>query len=295
VSNQVNLYNESQFLKDTRTDSTGVAHTFGLDFYPAPGWNLGFTVMDGELESSSGQVDRRAYSVSGGRTDPRTQWTSKLEYRKDEGAEQRTQWVTTNRLFYRVNDDWRLAARLNYADTDDDLNPAAGATLAEGNVGFAWRPHDNTRWAAFGRYTYLYDVATLGQEGGNTYDQRSQVLSFEGISQLDERWELAGKLASRWGDYRTGRGAGSWLDSRADFAALQLRYHLIKQWEGLAEYRWLKVRDGGTRQGGLIGLDRQLGENFRVGVGYNFTDFSDDLTDLEYDHHGWFLNLAGYY
>ena len=295
LSNQVNLYNESQFLKDTRNDSSGMAHTFGMDFYPAAGWNFGFTVMDGELEASSGPVDRRAYSISGGRTDPRTQWTSKLEYRKDSGAEQRTQWVTTNRLFFRVNDDWRLAARFNYADTDDDLNPAAGAKLGEGNAGFAWRPHDNTRWAAFGRYTYLYDVASLGQEGGATYDQRSQVVSFEGISQLDDRWELTGKLASRWGDYRTGRGAGQWLDSRADFAAIQVRYHLIAQWEGLAEYRWLKVRDGGVRKGGLIGLDRQLGDNFRVGVGYNFTDFSDDLTDLEYDNKGWFLNLAGYY
>ena len=175
------------------------------------------------------------------------------------------------------------------------FQPAAGAKLVEGNAGFAWRPHDNTRWAAFGRYTYLYDVASLGQEGGATYDQRSQVVSFEGIAQLDDRWELAGKLASRWGDYRTGRGAGQWLDSRADFAAIQARYHLIAQWEGLAEYRWLKVRDGGVRKGGLIGLDRQLGDNFRIGVGYNFTDFSDDLTDLEYDNKGWFLNLAGYY
>jgi opacity protein-like surface antigen len=57
----------------------------------------------------------------------------------------------------------------------------------------------------------------------------------------------------------------------------------------------LSVRDGGERRGWLVGLDRQLGENFKVGVGYNFTDFSDDLTDLEYDNHGWFLNLAGFY
>ena len=295
LNNQTNLYSESQFLKDTRQDTSGIAHTFGMDFYPAPGWNLGFTVMDGELDAASGPVDRRAYSVSGGRTDPRTQWASKLEYRKDSNAEARTQWVTTHRLMYRLDDDWRVAARFNYADTDDDRNPAADAKLVEGNLGFAWRPHDNTRWAAFGRYTYLYDVASLGQEGGNTFDQRSQVMSFEGIAQLDDRWELGGKLASRWGDYRVGRGTGQWLDSRADFAAIQVRYHLIREWEGLAEYRWLKVRDGGTRQGGLIGLDRQVGENFRVGLGYNFTDFSDDLTDLEYDNRGWFLTLAGYY
>ena len=147
----------------------------------------------------------------------------------------------------------------------------------------------------FGKYTYLYDVASLGQVGGNTYDQRSQVLSLEGIPRSTTNWEVAGKLASRRGDYRVGRGAGQWLDSRADFAAVQARYHLISQWEGLAEYRWLKVRDGGLRKGGLIGLDRQLGENFRVGVGYNFTNFSDDLTDLKYDNKGWFLTLSGYF
>jgi hypothetical protein len=30
-----------------------------------------------------------------------------------------------------------------------------------------------------------------------------------------------------------------------------------------------------------------------VGVGYNFTDFSEDLTDLSYDHQGIFFNLVG--
>ncbi|MCS4278131.1 TonB-dependent receptor [Stenotrophomonas rhizophila] len=295
LSNQVNVYNESQYLKDRRQDSAGLVHTFGMDFYPAQGWNLGFTIMDGELDSTVGRVDRRAYSVSGGRTDAVAQWNSKLEYRRDSGAEQREQWVTTNRLLYKLNDDWRFALRANYADTEDRIDRLADAKLVETNMGFAWRPHDNTRWAGFGKFTYLYDVASLGQEGGNLYDQRSQILSLEGIRQLGARWEVAGKLASRWGDYRTGRGEGAWLDSRADFAALQLRYRLFAQWEGLAEHRWLKVRDGGVRKGWLVGVDRRVGENFKVGVGYNFTEFSDDMTELKYDQKGFFLNMAGYY
>jgi len=295
LSNQVNVYNESQYLKDRRQDSAGIVHTFGMDFYPAQGWNLGFTIMDGELDSTLGRVDRRAYSVSGGRTDAVAQWNSKLEYRRDSGAEQREQWVTTNRLLYKLNDDWRFALRANYADTEDRIDRLADAKLVETNMGFAWRPHDNTRWAGFGKFTYLYDVASLGQEGGNLYDQRSQILSLEGIRQLGARWEVAGKLASRWGDYRTGRGEGAWLDSRADFAALQLRYRLFAQWEGLAEHRWLKVRDGGVRKGWLVGVDRRVGENFKVGVGYNFTEFSDDMTELKYDQKGFFLNMAGYY
>lgn len=293
-SNQVNVYNESQSIRSANGDE-GVSHTLGMDLYPSDGWNLGFTVMDGQLDAAAGHVDRRAYSVSGGRTDATTQWSSKLEYRRDSGAEQRTQWVTTNRLLYRVNEDWRIAARINYADTDDALNPAAGARLAESNLGFAWRPHDGTRYALFGKYTYLLDEATLGQEGGAQYDQRSQVVSLEGVVQLGDRWSLAPKLASRWGDWRLGRGTGAWLDSRADFGALQLRYHLPKNWDALAEVRQLDVRNGGTRRGGLVGIDRQLGDNFKIGVGYNFSDFSDDLTDLRYDHHGFFLNLAGFY
>ncbi|MGY4517497.1 hypothetical protein [Lysobacter sp. HA18] len=294
LSNQLNVYNESQSIRSSNGDE-GVTHTLGMDVYPADGWQLGFTVMDGHLAATTGDVDRHAYSVSAGRTDPRTQWSSKLEYRRDTGAEQRTQWVTTNRLLYRVNEDWRIAARVNYSDTDDRLNAAAGARLAESNLGFAWRPHDTTRYALFGKYTYLLDQASPGQEGGAQYDQRSQVLSLEGVVQLGDRWSLAPKLASRWGDYRLGRGEGAWLDSRADFGAVQLRYHLPKNWDALAELRQLDVQDGGTRRGGLIGVDRQLGDNFKIGVGYNFTDFSDDLTDLDYDHHGFFLNLAGFY
>lgn len=295
VSNQVNIYNESQFLREDANDSQGLAHTFGLDYMPAPGWTLGLTVMDGDLQASTGDVQRRAYSVSGARTSARTDWASKLEYRRDTGAEQREQWVTTNRLFYRVNDDWRIALRANYADTQDSLNPAAGARLAETNLGFAWRPHDSTRWAAFGKYTWLYDRASQGQEDASQYDQRSHVLSFEAVVQINGQWQLAGKLAGRRGDYRMGRGSGPWLDSRTEFAALQLRYQLAGNWDALAEHRWLRVEDGGDRRGWLIGVDRRINDHMKIGVGYNFTDFSEDLTQLSYEYEGWFLNITGYY
>jgi hypothetical protein len=294
LSNQVNLYNESQFLKER--NESGLAHTFGMDFYPAQGWNMGFTLSDGELTNSSGgNVDRRAISVSGGRTSPDTDWQSKLEWREDTGAEQREQWVSTNRLTHKINESWRIAARLNYADTDDQLNPLAGAKFIEGNVGFAYRPWNSQRWGLFGRYTYLYDLATLGQLGGAEYDQKSQILSFEGVYKPDQHWEFAGKLARREGEVRMGRGTGAWLDSATTFAAAQVRYDLRTQWHALAEYRWLDVDNGGTKQGFLVGVDRDLNKNFRVGVGYNFTDFSDDLTDFDYDHKGWFLNLVGTY
>jgi hypothetical protein len=294
LSERANMFNESQFLKEPQ--QSGLAHTYGMDFYPAQGWNLGFTLQAGDLDKGNGAtVDRRAASVSGGHTSPDADWQSKLEWRRDQGAENRTQWVTTHRLTWRIDDSWRIAARLNYADTDDAVNPLADARFLEGNLGFAWRPWNSTRWSLFGRYTYLYDLASPGQISDNNYDQRTRVLSLEGVYKHDQHWEYALKLARRDGDVRMQRGSGPWFDSGTNFAAAQVRYELRSKWHALGEYRWLDVDDGGTRQGFLAGVDRDIGRNFRLGVGYNFTEFSDDLTDFDYDQRGWFLNMTGTY
>lgn len=293
LSNQVSLFNESQYLKEP--NQTGLAHTFGMDFYPATGWNLGYTLQSGELiDIDNGKVDRKAVSIRGGRRSPATDWQSKIEWRKDTGFERRTQWVSTNRVAHKINESWRVAGRLNYSDTDDDLNPEAGAKFIEGNFGFAWRPWDSQRWGLFGRTTYLYDLATLAQWGGADYDQKTAIASFEGVYKFNPKWEFAAKLARREGEVRMGRGSGPWFDSATTFSAVQLRRDL-GHCRLLAEYRWLDVEDGGTRDGGLVSCDRKISDNFRIGIGYNLTDFSDDLTDFDYDHRGGFINFVGSY
>ena len=295
VSNQVNVFNESQYLK--APNETGLAHTFGMDFYPGVGWNLGFTLQDAQLDNRVGQVDRRAVSLNGGRTSNDTQWQSKVEWREDTGAERRTQWVTTNTLTQKLGESFRIAARLNYSKTQDEIDASAGAKFIEANAGFAWRPWNTGKYALLGKYTYLYDVSSIAQVGDNVafYDQRSQILSLEGVYNPDNRWEFAGKLMRREGEVRMGRMAGQWADSAATFAAMQVRYEFAQQWHSLAEYRWLGVKDGGDRTGFLVGIDRDIGRNFRVGLGYNFTEFSDNLTNFDYDHKGVFLNLVGKY
>src|SRR5690606_16334845 len=135
------------------------------------------------------------------------------------------------------------------------------------------------------------------QVGDNVadFDQRSQVLSIEGVYMADARWEFAGKLARRTGEVRLGRLDGARADSTARFASGMVRHQLGGQWHSLVVSRSRGVPDGGVRSGFLGGVDRDIGRNFRVGVGYNFTDFSDALTDFDYDHKGFFLNLTGRY
>jgi hypothetical protein len=190
-----------------------------------------------------------------------------------------------------------LASRFNYSNTQDYLSSQDGAKFTEVNVGFAYRPYNSTKWAFFGRYTYLYDLSTLGQEilNGSSYDQKSQVVSFESVYKLNEKLELALKYALRNGEARYGRGSGEWFDSRTSFYAGQVRYDVLYKWHGLVEYRALEVKEGGAKQGYLVGVDRDITKNFRMGIGYNFTNFSDDLTKLDYKYKGWFVNFLGTY
>jgi hypothetical protein len=298
ISNQVNLFNESQFLKER--NQSGIAHTFGMDFYPREGWNLGFTLQEGELQTAGSEetqtVDRRAISMNAGHTDVRSNWNSKLEYRHDSGAEERTQWVSTSRVLFKVSPDWRVAGRLNYSKTDDRYDPIGDAKFIEGNVGLAYRPVKNDRLQLLGKFTYLYDLSSLGQDSLTEYDQRSMIWSLEGIYRLDHNWEVAGKVAHRKGEARIARDSGPWFNSTADFASVQARYETVYKWDALVEYRYLTVdQNDSDRHGWLVGVDRHVNENFRLGLGYNFTSFSDNLADLDYDHKGWFLNLTGTY
>jgi hypothetical protein len=42
-----------------------------------------------------------------------------------------------------------------------------------------------------------------------------------------------------------------------------------------------------------LAIYRHLGDNVKLGAGYNFTNFSDDLTDLSYKSQGVFINIIG--
>jgi hypothetical protein len=62
----------------------------------------------------------------------------------------------------------------------------------------------------------------------------------------------------------------------------------------MVEERMLDLPDVSQKKTGALGaIYRYFGKHLKVGAGYNFTDFSDDLTDLNYDHQGAFFNLVG--
>jgi len=85
-----------------------------------------------------------------------------------------------------------------------------------------------------------------------------------------------------------------YFDNNANLYVLRGDYRFRENWEVLLETRMLDMPDLSERRiGALTAVSYYLGDHLKLGLGYNFTDFSDDLTDLSFDNQGLFLNVTG--
>jgi outer membrane protein W len=328
------LNTETQSLEDNA--SKGLVNSVGLEFAPKQNWTIGLSAQKGSLTNKTGnsteiaginevkeidRIDRQSVTLSGGYTDEKAEWSSKLEQRQDSPSlstqDQTKQWLSTNRVSYKVSDDWKLLGKVNYSITNKTNSNLTGkvkeAKLVDSNVGFAYRPLAG-KWNVLAKYGYFYDLAPTGQisSNGSEFDQESHIVSIEGNYQVNPKLELAAKVAQRQTAMRLERGTGEWFRNNATYAAAQARLKLPSwlnqnnegnkaennndMWTGwgiTAEYRMLKTEKDGVKKGALVGIDKDINANMRLGVGYNFTDFSADLTQLSYKTKGFYFNLIG--
>jgi len=215
----------------------------------------------------------------------------------DASTARRTTWLLKNSLKYQLSADWRLLGKFDYAHSESSLGQFFDGDYTEAVLGYAYRPVANDRLNALVKYTYFYNVPALDQvtaaDAGNVI-QRSHIAALDVMYELTKRWTVGGKYAYRHGEVSQDRVEREFFASRAHLAVLRADWHFLHRWDALAEARLLDLPDAGDRLGGaLLGIYRHLGEHVKVGAGYNFGKFSDDLTDLDYDHQGLFINIIG--
>lgn len=222
----------------------------------------------------------------------------RLEYRVDEGRLSGTSRDLESLLFtagvnYQIDEERRLLFDLDYADIDARNASLQDGTYIEATLGYAYRPILHDRLNTLFKYRYLKD--SVGQEIDGTDlrgpRQESHVLSMDVEYDLTQRWSLGGKLGGRWS--RSAPDDASRL-TRNDAWLLvgNARYHLGHNWDVLVEARHLEAKQAGISETSALGaVYRHVGNNFKLGLGYNFGSFSDDLTDLTYDDKGVFVNL----
>ena len=114
----------------------------------------------------------------------------------------------------------------------------------------------------------------------------------EAVIDLTPRLRLTEKLAYRMGEERVAgfdfTKASTWLWIN------RLGYNIGDGWQLAGEYRILGQKEAkDQKHGALIEINKDIGDFVQVGVGYNFTDFNDDLTHLDYTAHGPFVRITG--
>jgi hypothetical protein len=165
-------------------------------------------------------------------------------------------------------------------------------------LGYAYRPVNNDRLNALLKYTYFYNVPAAEQISGSSTVagvlQRSHIGALDVMYDLTSRWTVGGKYAYRLGQVSLDRVNPEYFDSRASLYIVRADWHFVHHWDALIEGRLLDLPDAGDSLSGvLMGIYLDVGNHLKLGVGYNFSKFSDDLTDLGYRHQGLFINIVG--
>jgi hypothetical protein len=287
-----------------------LAQTYGVNYTPDSRWSFGGNVefghiVDGTINSATlvknSDFDRKAVSITlaykdDGGNAARLKTEARFD-RSDDHTRDLNQYVLSETAILRANPNWRLLLNLDAVLTDSTETTRNG-DYVEGSVGYAYRPVDNDRLDALFKYTYLYDLpgndqvtavgSTLGPQ------QKTHILSADVNYDINQIITVGAKYGFRIGQTRPRDGSAGWTSSSAHLAILRADLNIVHNWDALAEARVLWSPQANTTDiGFLVAGYRHIGDNFKIGVGYNFGNFSDDLRDHSLDNHGIFLNAVG--
>jgi flagellar motor protein MotB len=285
---------------------TGLTHATGVDLAPNDRWNYGASADYGELRDpeTAARTERSALALRVGYGYEKVSAASALEYRVDKSQNpdlsetERTTWLTKNSLKYQITPDWRFVGKLDHSVSESTQGEFYDGSYTELVAGYGYRRVENDRLNTLVKYTYFYNLPASTQEtvanSAAEFIQRSHIFSFDAIYDLTPQWSVGGKYAYRMGQVAMDRTNPEFFDSRAHLYIARLDWHITHEWDALVEERLLDLPDAHDRRSGhLAAIYRHITDNVKIGVGYNFTDFSDDLTDLTYDNAGGFVNVVG--
>lgn len=293
----VALINENSY--DMFGEKRSLTSSYGMEYRQSSHLTHELRYEYGRVHDSlSGDVDRDALSF-GSRYDNKDGLAlrGRIELRRDQeqvagrldSVEESV--LVSGDLRYDINDSRRLTAHVDLLRSNDRSGDSGDYT--DINLGYALRPVEHDRWTLLAKYQYKYDLYGQVVNGSESRGprQRSHVFSLDGSYRVSDHWTLGGKIGGRWSE--TQKSGGDWRQNDAWLGVINARYHLPNKWDLLLEGRQLTTRQPGTdQQGFLIAGYKHVGEHALFGAGYNFSSFSDDLTDMVYDDKGIFLNLV---
>ncbi len=217
------------------------------------------------------------------------------EVRRERGSPDRLQLLSANSVEMRLIRDFVLLANYRYSTTRDLDLDRTEAHFEERVLGLAYRPVNHDRFNALARYTNLLDERPQSLPSAPVEASRAHVGSVEWSWQLTRHLEWVEKEALKV--KREQVDGRPWIRTRTYLGIHRLNLRLWRALDWGWEYRMLRQWEAqDRREGWLTEVMWEAVEHIRFGVGYNFTDFSDnEFSDQDYSVHGWFVRLQGKY
>jgi len=294
---------EGDWTKQRSQSSAEASDTniFGLSGDINDKWAAQGSFERGKVQNFDGtQAERNAGSFGLGfvDTDKQTGETKlkasiKLELRLDNGEADKRQYLVYNAIEGKINPNTTLFAKANLSQTKNTTTNSTEAQYKELVTGVAYRPVNFDRLNLLARYTYLENNAPSGQSDISSIErEKSHILAGEAVYDLTDKWQFVEKLALKFGEEKV---SGFEFTKTQTWLMIQrINYNINRDWQVGGEYRRLTQKQAKDyNQGVLVEVARKVGEFLQVGVGYNFTNFNDDLTHLDYTSQGPFFRITG--
>jgi hypothetical protein len=313
------LFAEDQFrdgpFVGTAMSGSGRAHmqTAGVDVPVSKRFVFGAAFERGEVTPSgtplagNPPLNRTAGSAYASYAGDALRVQLKGELRQDTlqsltGDTNETQWLVQGMMTWRAHPDLTFRGKILFSNsTGAGSTPIARSD--EATVGFAWRPSWTDRLALLGRYTYLEEGLPNAQaQNGPTdpltgaplgFRERAHVGSLAGDGRVVWRISFGQKIAFKRREELTPDGnSAAWLVLWINRVTL----HVTRTWDALVEYRLLYGPGPAISHGVAVEVNRIIVGHLRLGVGWNFADFSDDETRLgDGSEKGFFVRAQGFY
>jgi len=238
----------------------------------------------------------------------RFKMSTRFEARFETAEADRLQLVSFNRVSADLGAGVALLGRADIAITQNQELDKREAETINLQLGLAYRPLDET-FTLLLKAAHQVDMRPVHLDSaGGSLRTTADVIAVEPIVELPLRLQLTPKFAWRRAVEEAEETGGA-VESTTLLAALRLAFHLVETVDIAAEYRWIDIDIiDQMEHGALAEIAVNISRYVRIGVGYNFTSFNDNLfvpatapigsepiDPLSRNNHGFFVRLAGMY
>jgi hypothetical protein len=296
LSDRTRLYTEEQFRRSERESAN--SNVVGVSARLSDRLTTGVSFERSSVDGNGSTPDtlRQTTSAHISFVQPRFKISSKFEVRSDQSPTvDRDQWLTSNAIELKWTKDLTLLGRFSYGVTTDNSAGVDESIFREQSFGVAFRPVKHDWLNLLTRYTEIRNLPP-GSQIPAQEETTDTIFSLQTVVDLHRRLTLTEKFAVR--DRQVDQALLSDLKSRMKLWVNRFNYHLDESWDAALEYRQLQQEGAGENasDGFLFEVNRLFFGHLRVGVGYNFTDFTDnELSINDYSARGMFFRIQGKY